>query len=122
EMLAALTDDFEPAAQGENAVHDATERQRQRRSSRVRQQTAGQLTPHQQPGPTGARRTQGRETVVDELRIEGREVRRENVRKRGALGAGNRGVARRWYPFRPSRARRKPRAHSTAENRGSAER
>src|SRR3989475_12888902 len=69
EMLAALADDFEPAAHGENAVHDATERQRQRRSSRVRQQTTVQLTPHQQPGPNGARRAEGREAGVGGLRL-----------------------------------------------------
>src|SRR5712691_1381725 len=102
EMLAALADDLEPAAQGEDAVHDAAERQRQRRPSRMRQEATVHLPPHQQPSPAGTRRTQRSQTVVDELSVEGRKVRRQDLRYRRAVRLGEQGVELDLDPFEPT--------------------
>ena len=69
----------------------------------MRQQTTVQFTPHYQPLPPGARRTQGRETVVDELSVEGRKVRRQDVRNRRAVRLGEQGVELDLDPFEPTR-------------------
>src|SRR6185437_11119462 len=103
EMLATLPDGLEPAAQREEPVHHPAERQRQRRPSRMWQQTTVQLAPYRQPAPAGVAGTQRRKALVDELRVEGRKVRREDVRHSGAVRSGEQGVELDLDPFQPAR-------------------